>query len=185
MIPIKVASASLNQTPLDWAGNQRRIEAAIGEAKAAGVGLLVLPELCTTGYGCEDAFLGPDVAKRAWSMLMKLVPQTTGMVVSIGMPIRRRGGLYNTACVVADGRIAGFASVNRFFGSFKIDDRGKLEWPFPFGSTRMAGPPELMKQEDIFLNALPQTSSIAFEKIYLYMTSADKKTRLTFYVPVD
>ena len=49
-----------------------------------GCRLLVLPELCTTGYGCEDAFLGPDVAKRAWSMLMELVPQTKGMVVSVG-----------------------------------------------------------------------------------------------------
>ena len=27
MIPIKVATASVNQTPLDWYGNQRRIEA--------------------------------------------------------------------------------------------------------------------------------------------------------------
>ena len=66
MIPIKVATASLNQTPLDWVGNQRRIEAVLRQARDEGVSLLVLPELCTTGYGCEDAFLGPDVAKRAW-----------------------------------------------------------------------------------------------------------------------
>ena len=56
MLPIKVATASLNQTPLDWAGNQARIEAAIRAARAQEVSLLVLPELCTTGYGCEDAF---------------------------------------------------------------------------------------------------------------------------------
>ncbi|MBW2191254.1 MAG: NAD+ synthetase, partial [Deltaproteobacteria bacterium] len=95
MIPIKVATASLNQTPLDWVGNQRRIEAVLRQARDEGVSLLVLPELCTTGYGCEDAFLGPDVAKRAWSMLMELVPQTKGLVVSIGMPVRHRGGLYD------------------------------------------------------------------------------------------
>ena len=106
MLPIKVATASLNQTPLDWAGNQARIEAAIRAARAQEVSLLVLPELCTTGYGCEDAFLGPDVANRAWAMLMALLPQTNGMVLSVGMPVRRRGGLYNTACVVADGRIS-------------------------------------------------------------------------------
>ena len=130
MIPIKVASASLNQTPLQWAGNQRRIEAAIGEAKDAGVGLLVLPELCTTGYGCEDAFLGPDVAKRAWAMLMDLVPQTTGMVVSIGIPVRRRGGLYNTACVVADGRIAGFAAKEHLAGEgLHYEPRWFKSWP--------------------------------------------------------
>jgi NAD+ synthase (glutamine-hydrolysing) len=130
MIPIKVATASLNQTPLDWAGNQRRIEAVLRQARAEGVSLLVLPELCTTGYGCEDAFLGPDVAKRAWSMLMELVPQTKGMVVSIGMPVRRRGGLYNTACVVADGRIAGLAAKEHLAGEgLHYEPRWFKPWP--------------------------------------------------------
>ena len=130
MLPIKVATASLNQTPLDWAGNQRRIEAAIREAREAGVSLLALPELCTTGYGCEDAFLGPDVAERAWEMLMELVPQTQGMVVSIGMPVRRRGGLYNTACVVADGRIAGFVAKEHLAGEgLHYEPRWFKSWP--------------------------------------------------------
>jgi len=130
MIPIKVATASLNQTPLDWVGNQRRIEAVLRQAAAGGVSLLVLPELCTTGYGCEDAFLGPDVAKRAWSMLMELVPQTKGMVVSIGMPVRRRGGLYNTACVVVDGRIAGFAAKEHLAGEgLHYEPRWFKPWP--------------------------------------------------------
>ena len=147
MIPIKVATASLNQTPLDWAGNQARIEAVLRQARAEEVSLLVLPELCTTGYGCEDAFLGPDVAKRAWSMLMGILPQTEGMVVSIGMPIRRRGGLYNTACVVADGRIAGFAAKEHLAGEgLHYEPRWFKPWPndqvvqlerdgqsFPFG----------------------------------------------------
>jgi NAD+ synthase (glutamine-hydrolysing) len=94
------------------------------------VSLLVLPELCTTGYGCEDAFLGPDVAKRAWSMLMELVPQTKGMVVSIGMPVRRRGGLYNTACVLADGRIAGFAAKEHLAGEgLHYEPRWFKPWP--------------------------------------------------------
>jgi NAD+ synthase (glutamine-hydrolysing) len=130
MIPIKVASASLNQTPLDWAGNQQRIEAAIDAAKEAKVGLLVLPELCTTGYGCEDAFLGPDVAERAWAMLMELVPKTRGMAVSLGMPVRRRGGLYNTACVVADGHVAGFAAKEHLAGEgLHYEPRWFKPWP--------------------------------------------------------
>jgi NAD+ synthase (glutamine-hydrolysing) len=130
MLPIKVATASLNQTPLDWPGNQQRIEAVIREAKEAGVSLLALPELCTTGYGCEDAFLGPDVAERAWRMLVELVPQTKGMAVSIGMPVRRRGGLYNTACVVADGRIAGFVAKEHLAGEgLHYEPRWFKSWP--------------------------------------------------------
>jgi heat shock protein HslJ len=83
-----------------------------------------------------------------------------------------------------DGRITGFASINRFFGSMTIDDKGEVKWPSSLGATRMAGPPALMTQEDAFLKALVQTGSVAIERIYLYMTSADNKTTLTFYVPV-
>ncbi len=130
MIPIKAATASLNQTPLDWAGNQRRIEEVLSKARAEGISLLLLPELCITGYGCEDAFLGTDVAARAWSMLMELAPQTKGMVVSIGLPVRRRGGLYNTACLVADQRIAGFAAKEHLAGEgLHYEPRWFKSWP--------------------------------------------------------
>ena len=130
MIPIKVATASLNQIPLDWAGNQRRIEEVLSEARAQGVTLLLLPELCITGYGCEDAFLGTDVAARAWSMMLELVPQTQGMVVSVGLPIRRHGGLYDSACVVADGRIAGFAAKEHLAGEgLHYEPRWFKPWP--------------------------------------------------------
>ncbi|MEM8608669.1 MAG: NAD(+) synthase [Myxococcota bacterium] len=130
MIPIKVATASLNQTPLDWVGNQRRIEAVLAEARRQAVGLLLLPELCTTGYGCEDAFLGPDAAARAWSMLQALAPQTKGMAVCLGIPVRRRGGLYNTACLVVDGTIAGFAAKEHLAGEgLHYEPRWFKPWP--------------------------------------------------------
>ena len=34
MLKLRLAAASLNQTPMDWAGNRDRILAAIAEAKA-------------------------------------------------------------------------------------------------------------------------------------------------------
>ncbi len=130
MIPIKVGTASLNQTPLDWAGNQARIEQVLEAASAQGVALLLLPELCLTGYGCEDAFLGPDVAARAWSMLFELLPKTRGMAVSVGLPVRRHGGLYNTACMVADGRIAGFTAKEHLAGEgLHYEPRWFKSWP--------------------------------------------------------
>ncbi len=130
MIPVKVATAALNQTPLDWEGNQRRIEAVIAEARAQQVGLLLLPELCVTGYGCEDAFLGPDLSERAWAMLLELVPQTQGMVVSVGVPVRMRGGLYNTACLMADGKITGFSAKEYLAGEgLHYEPRWFKPWP--------------------------------------------------------
>lgn len=127
---IKVATAALNQTPLDWEGNQRNIETAVGAARAQGVSLLCLPELCLTGYGCEDAFLGTGVTDAAWTMLHALVPQTKGMAVSVGMPVRRRGGLYNTACLIVDGHIAGFAAKEHLAGEgLHYEPRWFKPWP--------------------------------------------------------
>mgnify|MGYP001614485170 CR=1 FL=1 len=58
---LKVAGAALNQTPLDWPGNRARIVEALRAARAEGVQVLCLPELCISGYGCEDAFHGESV----------------------------------------------------------------------------------------------------------------------------
>jgi heat shock protein HslJ len=85
----------------------------------------------------------------------------------------------------ADGNVTGSGSVNRFFGSMKINDKGNIQWQKAFGSTRMAGPEELMKQEDAFLSALPKTEHISIEGIRLYAYSRDRQTEIVFYVPVQ
>ena len=84
-----------------------------------------------------------------------------------------------------DGRINGFASINRFFGSMQINEQGWVKWSKPFGSTKMAGSEELMKQEDAFLKALPKTEQLAVKGIHLYAYSADRQTECIFYVPVE
>src|SRR4029077_1937667 len=66
---IKVAAAVLNQTPLDWDGNKAHMLGAIAEARRQGVSLLCLPEMCITGYGCEDAFQSTGVQQMAWRVL--------------------------------------------------------------------------------------------------------------------
>ena len=62
---LKVGAAVLNQTPLAWDSNKTHILAAIDEARRQRVSLLCLPELCITGYGCEDAFLSRGVQRTA------------------------------------------------------------------------------------------------------------------------
>lgn len=83
-----------------------------------------------------------------------------------------------------DGKVSGSGSVNRFFGSMKIDTEGNIQWQKAFGSTRMAGPPDFMKQENVFLRVLPKTKLLSLEGIRLYATTKDGKTELVFYVPV-
>lgn len=104
---IKVAAAVLNQTPLAWESNRDNIIRAIEAARAAQVQVLCLPELCITGYGCEDAFLAPGVQRTAVEILAELKGATEGMIVSLGLPVLCGGALFNAVCLVADGAIAG------------------------------------------------------------------------------
>ncbi|MHC4552595.1 MAG: META domain-containing protein [Planctomycetota bacterium] len=83
-----------------------------------------------------------------------------------------------------DNKVNGFASVNRFFGGVQVDEEGQITWPGPFGTTRMAGPPILMQQEDAFVKALPKTEQMSVAGIRLYAYTKDRSTELVFLVPV-
>ena len=73
---VKVAAAAVNQTPLAWEANRANIVSAIQAARAQDVSVLCLPELCITGYGCEDAFQSPGLQQTALEMLSEIVPET-------------------------------------------------------------------------------------------------------------
>ena len=128
---IHVATASVNQIPLDWDGNTRRIAAAIEEARARGVQLLCLPELCITGYGCEDAFHAPEVCETAARVAMQEVaPLTGGMVVSVGLPVLHRCGVYNAALLFVDGRAIGLSAKGDLAGDgVHYEPRWFKPWP--------------------------------------------------------
>ena len=113
---IRVAGCALNQTPLDWDGNRNRILAAIAAARDTGASILCLPELCITGYGCEDAFQSPGVQRLALEVLGEIVPATRGIAVAVGLPIRFESGLFDAAAFVVDGRIAGIACKQNLAG---------------------------------------------------------------------
>ena len=127
---IKLGACALNQTPLDWEGNRDRILAAIGEAKQQGVGILCLPELCITGYGCEDAFLSSSVQETAIDVLFEIVPQTKGIAVCLGLPMLHQGRLFDTVCFAAGGTIFGFAAKHHLAGDgIHYEPRWFKAWP--------------------------------------------------------
>ena len=107
MTKVKLAGATVNQIPLDWDNNAGNILAAIAEARNQKVDLLCFPELCLTGYGCEDVFLTDWLSKRAWSELLKILPSCKNIIVCIGIPLRIEGKTYNGVCVVHEEKILG------------------------------------------------------------------------------
>ena len=132
---IKVGAAVVNQTPLDWLGNRRRILAAIEAARQQRVSLLCLPELCVTGYGCEDAFHSANTAEMAAKSLEALLPATRGMIVSFGLPVLFQNGLFNCAGLAVDGKLAGFAA-KQFLAGDGIHYEPRWFKPWPQGSRR-------------------------------------------------
>ncbi len=105
---IKVASGVVNQTPMAWEANTRNIVDAIREARKRDVSLLCLPELCISGYGCDDYFFASDMVEQAQHCLLEIAEETAGMIVAVGLPIRHNGSLYNAACLISNKQIAGF-----------------------------------------------------------------------------
>jgi NAD+ synthase (glutamine-hydrolysing) len=127
---LRLGAGILNQTPLDWDGNAQRIIAAIRTARERHVQILCLPELCITGYGCEDMFLAPHVWKTSWDMLQSILPETDGMLVSVGLPLFITNGVYNAACVISDGRIHGFVAKQHLAGDgLHYEPRWFRAWP--------------------------------------------------------
>ncbi len=110
MPSIKIAGATVNQTPLDWSGNLNRIILAIEEAKRQEVEILCLPELAITGYGSEDLFLSYWYPKKALAQLKLLIPHCKGMTVAVGLPIRIQDKVYNCVAVIENAKVKGFVA---------------------------------------------------------------------------
>lgn len=129
---IRFGVGVLNQTPFDWEGNDQRIREAIQHARDAGVSVLCLPELCITGYGCEDMFHAPALLEEAWERLEALAPESRDMVVSVGLPVELRGAIYNCAAMLVDGKIEGLVA-KRFLAGDGLHYEPRWFKPWPSG----------------------------------------------------
>ncbi len=104
--PLRCALAQINSTVGDIAGNADRIAAATVQARERGAALVVFPELALTGYPPEDLLLKPHFLDEAAAALEQLATQAVDVVAIVGFP-ERAEDVYNSAAVLADGRVAG------------------------------------------------------------------------------
>lgn len=104
---IKIGGATVNQVPFDWNNNTGNILEAIEEARRQQIRILCFPELCVTGYGCEDLFLSDWLCERAWKEVVKIREYTQDITICIGLPVRLEGITYNGSCVISNGKIIG------------------------------------------------------------------------------
>lgn len=104
---MRVAGARLNQIPLDWQGNAKRIATLIEEARRDSVQLLCFPELSLTGYSCEDLFLSIHTARQALKALDAVRLLSENMTIIVGLPVYFKGAMFNCAAVVQNQKVLG------------------------------------------------------------------------------
>ena len=93
----------------DVTGNCEKIEAQLRKAAQAGSTIAVFPELCLTGYTCQDLFFQNTLLEDCLHAIHHLteVTKELGITAIVGSPLRLRGQLYNCAVVLSQGTIQG------------------------------------------------------------------------------
>ena len=108
---MKVALAQVNTTVGDLAGNEARIRAAYARGVAAGVTLVVFPELTITGYPPRDLLLKRSFVAENLAVLERLAATTnseTGILVGfVSGPVNQPGReVSNGVALLVGGRVA-------------------------------------------------------------------------------
>ena len=106
---VNVAAAVPTVKVADVEYNVQQIESLITQAEERGVEIMVLPELCITGYSCQDLFKEQLLLDHAEDGVVKLLDFTRklNVIVIVGLPVIVNGLLYNCAAVLQGGQLLG------------------------------------------------------------------------------
>ena len=106
---VNVAAAVPTVKVADVEYNVQQIESLITQAEEQGVEVMVLPELCITGYSCQDLFKEQLLLDHAEDGIVKLLDYTRklNVIVIVGLPVVVNGLLYNCAAVLQGGQLLG------------------------------------------------------------------------------
>lgn len=104
---LKVAAATPDIRVADPDYNTEQIIECMQKANTEHAKLLVLPELCLTGYTCGDLFLQKALLDGAISGLNRIrkVSANMDMMTIVGLPFSYMNRLYNVAAVVFHGEV--------------------------------------------------------------------------------
>src|ERR1700730_13486000 len=104
---LRIALAQLNLLVGDVQGNGARVIAATRHAHLTlGAHLVLFPELTLSGYPPEDLLFHRGFRRQIEEGLARLRRELTDAAVMVGFPEYTRGGIYNSAALIAHGEIA-------------------------------------------------------------------------------
>ena len=106
-IKVGVVTPDLKVADTDFNGNE--IIKWTQKLANQGVKLIVFPELCITGYTCNDLFLQDALLEGAEKTLLRIVEETEELdsVIVVGLPMTHNDRLYNVAAVIKSGEVLG------------------------------------------------------------------------------
>ena len=106
---IKVASAVPVVHVADCRQNTKEILSLIAQAEEQGVEVVVFPELCITGYSCQDLFRQQLLLDSAEASLVHIIEfsKQLDIISIVGLPVVVGNLLLNCAAVVQHGRLLG------------------------------------------------------------------------------
>jgi NAD+ synthase (glutamine-hydrolysing) len=106
---IKVAAAVPAVKVADVVYNVEEIEKLISLADSEHVEIVCFPELCITGYTCQDLFKEQLLLTKAEEGLLMLLDftRTLDIICVVGLPVQAGGLLLNCAAVIQHGSILG------------------------------------------------------------------------------
>jgi predicted amidohydrolase len=105
---VKVSVCTLNQWAMDFTGNESRIISSIEKAKDEGGKIILLPELCTSGYSCQDHFYENDTYVLSMDAIKNICYHpllSKDVIIVIGSPVLHKGVRYNTMIFISNNKI--------------------------------------------------------------------------------
>jgi NAD+ synthase (glutamine-hydrolysing) len=106
---VSVAAVTPHIRVADVDYNVEQIVRVASRAAKAGARVVVEPELCVTGYTCEDLFWQDALLDAAERAVATIAEQTSALdaLLLVGCPVRAAGKLYNAAVVLFGGELLG------------------------------------------------------------------------------
>ncbi len=106
---IRVGAANFDVSLSNVSKNEKSIISLIDKAIKHNIHVLVLPELCLTGYSLRDLFFQNEVLNQIQLSLTNIASYTKdkNIFVFVGAPLTYKNKLFNCAIGIANGKILG------------------------------------------------------------------------------
>ena len=109
---LRISAHSPKLEVADVEYNTKQIIEHLSFAQKEKCDIALFPELCLSGYTCADLFYQTALLEACEKALEKIIEATLKKKISciVGLPVKKRGRLYNTAAFISGGNLLGLDS---------------------------------------------------------------------------